>query len=305
MKKLLIPYADNSLGELTHIENAIKGEKYTCHKCGLDVIVKKGKVRTPHFAHKGDSSNHCAETILHKVFKEKTELFIQECINKKVATLNMTWHCERCNEIHNGILQLQNINSTSLEYKKLDDCIPDIALLDVNENIIAVIEVVYAHKPEDKPLEFYKRNNILCIQIKIDKFEDCECIEEKISSPYNVNICSNPNCEKCNCIMHTSNYSNEDYTLKNIDYTINQHSSFNVIYSGEYQCLECLDFQQKLIQQQKDKERFDKLLELKRNEKNKFCPNCNCNMNLLVGADSIRYKCPNCSIVEYIEDIFD
>ena len=34
MKKLLLPYAYDSTGNLVHIDNAHKGETYTCPECG-------------------------------------------------------------------------------------------------------------------------------------------------------------------------------------------------------------------------------------------------------------------------------
>ena len=78
MTKLLLPYAYDSNGNLVHIDNAQKGHKYTCPNCGAELLLKISKIpegqkyhRRNHFAHKGNSDNHCSESFLHKLFKER------------------------------------------------------------------------------------------------------------------------------------------------------------------------------------------------------------------------------------------
>jgi len=76
--KLLLPYAYDSKRELVHIDQAKKGEKYTCPNCNAELSLRIGKIpegqkyhKRNHFAHKGNSNNHCSESFLHKLFKEK------------------------------------------------------------------------------------------------------------------------------------------------------------------------------------------------------------------------------------------
>jgi len=66
---MLISWAYNSNKKLIGICDAIKepNEKYRCINCNSELIVKNGKIRAAHFAHKIKVCNH--ETYLHKLAK--------------------------------------------------------------------------------------------------------------------------------------------------------------------------------------------------------------------------------------------
>lgn len=69
MMILQIPYAYvGDTFECTTPTNAQKGQNYRCPECGDDVILRRGEMRVPHFAHKADTP--CTnEGVLHKVAK--------------------------------------------------------------------------------------------------------------------------------------------------------------------------------------------------------------------------------------------
>lgn len=207
-ENLLLPYALNSLNEITHIDNAHKGEKYNCPTCGSELVLRISKIpkgqkyhRRNHFAHKGNSDNHCSESFLHLLFKQRCTDFLIEKIERK-DNLNFKWKCEQCHEEHRGNL-LQKAVKVISEYH-LGICKPDIALLDEHNNVLIVIEIIVTHKPEVTTLHYYKANNITCLQILVEDFSDCDHIEEFLSSPFNVNICRNPKCEICGKVMNNS-----------------------------------------------------------------------------------------------------
>lgn len=206
MKKLLLPYAYDSKSNLVHIDKAQKGVEYFCPNCGSELLLRIGKIpegqkyhRRNHYAHKGNQDNHCSESFLHKLFKDKCIEFIKSKITDK-CDFYFKWKCEQCYEIHEGNLLKKAVDVIS-EYD-LGICKPDIALLDKDGKVIIVIEVVVTHKPEPKAMTYYNENNIACLQINVLNFEDCEHIEEKLSNPNNVNICPNPVCDKCGHIMY-------------------------------------------------------------------------------------------------------
>lgn len=204
--KLLLPFAYDIDGNLVNIDDAIKGQKYTCPTCGAELSLKISKIppgqkyhRRNHFAHKGNSENHCSESFLHKLFKDRcAELFIDKI--SKNRTQLFEWNCEKCYEHHTGNL-LKKATKVVTEYD-LGVCKPDIALLDNNGKVVIVIEVVVTHRPEPEVLEYYEKHKIACLQIVVDDFIDCDRIEEKLSSPNNVNLCPNPTCGKCGQVMH-------------------------------------------------------------------------------------------------------
>lgn len=203
MSNLLLPYAYDCNNNLVHINNAQKGEKYVCPNCGAEVILKKSRIpegqkyhRKDHFAHKSNSDNHCSESFLHKLFKDKCVDFIKD----KIANgdeLRFEWLCDQCNEKHEGNL-LKKASDAVSEYD-LGICRPDIALLDKSGEVIIVIEIVVTHKPTPETKQYYKDNNIACLLINVTDFDDCENIGHKLSNPNEVYIykCPNPKCEKC------------------------------------------------------------------------------------------------------------
>lgn len=207
-KQLLLLYAYDDNNELVHIDNAQKGEKYTCPTCGAELILRKSKIpegqkyyRKSHFAHKGNSDNHCSESFLHKLFKEKCAEYINEKILSQEDIL-FEWECEKCGEEHKSNLLTNVVRVTTEHY--LGICKPDIALLNSEGNVVSVIEVVVTHKPELKTLQYYEDNKITCLQVNLFDFSDCDKIKNILHYPSKVNLCINPICEKCGTIMHNA-----------------------------------------------------------------------------------------------------
>ncbi len=203
MKKLLLPFAYDSGGNLVHIDNACKNETYKCPECKkvLSLIVSKipeGQkyYRRNHFSHpKGSPDNHCSETFLHKLFKERAAEFIREMIAAGKDEFYFKWSCDICFCRHKGNL-LKKAKFVCLEYD-LGICRPDIALLDEKGEVVIVIEVVVTHKPTSEVIEYYNLKKIACLQIKVLDFDDCENVEKKLSHPDSVNICPAPICSEC------------------------------------------------------------------------------------------------------------
>ncbi len=199
--KLLLPYAHDIDQKLVHIDDAHKGLKYTCPHCAAELLLRISRIpegqkhhRRNHFAHKGNTDHHCSESFLHKFFKEKCTELIKERLDNK-QSLNFVWQCIKCQSKQTENL-LNNIVDVIIEYD-LGICKPDIALLDINGQVITVIEVIVSHKPSSTALQYYKDHKIKCIQIKIDSFEECENIEHILTLSKKINISPNQICDKC------------------------------------------------------------------------------------------------------------
>lgn len=78
---------------------------------------------------------------------------------------------------------------------------PDIALLDIQGNVIAVIEIVVTHRPEEKDLAFYRENNIIIITIELTKEDDLNLVFDEVLSLSWMDFCTNPKCPKCSHYM--------------------------------------------------------------------------------------------------------
>ena len=199
--KLQLPYACDIDGNLVKIEDAVKGQKFFCPICKAELSLKICKkqpgekyYRQNHFAHKANQENHCSETFLHKLFKDRCAEMLRDKISKHENFI-FEWDCKKCYEHHKGNL-LKKAIKVVVECD-LGVCKPDIALLDSDGRVVIVVEVVVTHKPEFEALEYYEKNKIACLQIFVNDYSDCEHIEEKLSLPDEVNLCPNPVCDKC------------------------------------------------------------------------------------------------------------
>ena len=85
-------YAFDSEWRLIHIDDAIKGKEYRCPNCKEIMIVRKGKERKKHYAHK-NTENCSYETYLHKIAKRR----ICECFNESAHFMIQCQSKLRCN----------------------------------------------------------------------------------------------------------------------------------------------------------------------------------------------------------------
>ena len=200
IKEILYTTAIDKNGNLIQIDTAKKGMDYYCPLCKKEFILRKsGKTgkgsKRPHFAHNELTTNCTPESVLHYSFKKLLINLLEEnrAENKR---LNLNWNCNSCNYQNSGNL-LDKVTFIKEEYN-LGQCRPDIALLDDEENTIAVIEIVVKHKPEESVLQFYRDRKITLIQIDLSSEEDLERIEEKITNPNIVDFCLSPTCQNNN-----------------------------------------------------------------------------------------------------------
>ena len=156
-----------------------------------------------HFAHKTGSVNNCSESYLHKRTKQRLVALIREKINSESKELTFGWHCEECGEYHKGNLIKKAVDV--IEEYDLDTCRPDIALLDKDRKVVFVIEVIVTHEPEAEVLSYYKENNIVCLQLVVHDFEDCDDLEKRLLRVNKVDKCPNPPCPKCGRRMNHAN----------------------------------------------------------------------------------------------------
>lgn len=196
MKEILYTTAIDRYGALVRIENAIKNDQYFCPICKKVLIYRNsGKTgkgsRRPHFSHNELSPNCTAESVLHFSFKR----FLAEYLENKIIAkekLIMSWCCNK--EKHqNNVDLIEKTALLKVEYD-LKVCRPDIALFDIDNNLLAVIEVVVKHFPDETVLKYYQDNDITLIQILLSSEEDLNNIEYKIMNPNFVDYCINPKC---------------------------------------------------------------------------------------------------------------
>jgi len=106
------------------------------------------------------------------------------------------WVCNACSYSNSGNL-LAKATSIKAEYY-LGECRPDIALLDKEDNVLAVIEIVNTHPPEERVLQYYENKKITLIQINLTSDEDTIRVEEKTKNPHIVDLCISSTCQNNN-----------------------------------------------------------------------------------------------------------
>ena len=199
MAELLNRIAFDENKNIVFVENALKGKNYFCPECnGRFVYKNSGKTgpgtKRPHFAHQSDISNCSPETILHASFKIKAAELLSERIAKG-ENFPIEWTCPQCNVKYpyNILFMAKHVK---VEHD-LKECRPDIALLNAQGSIIAVIEVVVSHAPEENTLKYYHENGIVLVQYNV-KETDLLDIEEKLKHPDVVSMCLNNKCNNYN-----------------------------------------------------------------------------------------------------------
>lgn len=196
-KEILYTTAADKNGNLIHIDNAEKGINYYCPTCKKEFILRKsGKTgkgsKRPHFAHNELTPNCTPEGVLHYSFK-KLLIDLLEKYKAENKPYILNWTCDSCNHKNSGNL-LEKATLIKEEHA-LGECRPDIALLDKEENVLAAIELVVTHIPEESVLQYYKEKKITLIQINLTSEEDLVKVEEKTKNPDIVDLCLSPECQ--------------------------------------------------------------------------------------------------------------
>jgi hypothetical protein len=152
MPKLRVPYAINDKQQLHNPETAEKGIHYSCPACNESVILKKGKIKVAHFAHKA-SENCNQETITHQTAKFLIQQVVSEWRDGKrnAPTLHRT--CAHPAHEHYYFDNLvpqpipNKVEHALIEYS-LDGFRVDVALMAANKPV-AVVEIRHTHAIEE------------------------------------------------------------------------------------------------------------------------------------------------------------
>jgi len=137
---------------------AVKGKKYTCNDCGNRVILRKGSLRKPHFAHYSQTNtctyyDHPSESQVHKDAKALMKKLISE--KKKIQ---FVWECDfpACHKNLSNCYVFQD--NPTIIYKEGDEVIlehrdkdnkwvADVAVVN-NGEVRYIIEIKYTHQTD-------------------------------------------------------------------------------------------------------------------------------------------------------------
>jgi hypothetical protein len=148
--KLRVPFAVDGEERLYNPETAEKGKHYFCPACQDTVILRKGKIKTAHFAHKASETCN-QETILHKTAKQRIVEVISNWKSGKIDAPILKRTCEICRKSIDQPLP-DKVECAMLEYRMLDGFIIDVALM-VKNKPAAAIEVRVTHAVDERKAE--------------------------------------------------------------------------------------------------------------------------------------------------------
>ena len=182
------PYARNSSGSITHIEDSESGQCYTCIECETEMIPRRGEEKIWHFAHKTLSECN-GESWLHKAGKEVfIARFIWCLINKKPFNIGFDYPyktvCEKntlCQKSREH-RHYENLTKyyTHIETEKSNGGFrPDIRLYNPDTGHSMWVEIVVTSRPsKEKMASGHKIIQITlkdkkCLKRMTDAFSDC------------------------------------------------------------------------------------------------------------------------------------
>ena len=166
-KKLLHTTGCDEEGRIVHINEAEKGQTYTCPLCGDRIVTRnEGKAQRPHFAHFKKTEAGCSgESLLLHLFRRQSVALLQSLIPQK-KEFPITWSCPYCNRNYTKDL-LQQVASLSTDFN-IDGHRPDITLFSAEGKPLFAIKLLIRRKLTKKTLHFYEEKGIILIQVQLE-----------------------------------------------------------------------------------------------------------------------------------------
>ena len=146
--KLRVPFALDGEKKLYDPQRAEKGKHYSCPACKDTVILRKGKIKAAHFAHKASETCN-QETILHKTAKQLIVEVISDWKCGKIGAPIVKRKCSSrfCSTSTNQPLP-DKVTDALLEYRVADGFVVDVVLIAGNEPA-AAIEIKVSHAVDE------------------------------------------------------------------------------------------------------------------------------------------------------------
>jgi len=148
-------YAISNGNKIVSAAEAIRTDIHTCIDCKQELILHRGKIKIPHFAHYPGEANCNPESWLHKTAKY---LIWQYAHDKK---LNVLTHCYSCLAEREKLVT--EFDRVRVEFKT-DKFIVDVALIK-QEKIVGAIEVFVTHECTSEKLSYFIDQRIPFIEV--------------------------------------------------------------------------------------------------------------------------------------------
>ena len=164
MTSLQIPYAFTNDKLPMSPQVAEKGQDFSCPKCDSEVILKRGDIRVPHFAHKSDTG--CSgEGVRHKVAKQMIYLMYRRSIDTPMTSIGVFRRCPNCSQYAISIQGRTGYDDDVKCEVDVSGYRVDIALFR-NGKPTYGIEIRDTHPVDDPKWDAFKELGFPCIEVE-------------------------------------------------------------------------------------------------------------------------------------------
>ncbi len=162
MTNLQIPYAYTPNKTPVSPEVAEKGQDFSCPLCECEVVLRRGEIRQPHFAHKPDTG--CSgEGVGHKVAKQMIYLMYLRNVRDVMTSVTTSRRCPNCSK---DVLFIQTPQYDDVACEvDVGEYRVDVALLRDGEPVSG-IEVRDTHPVDDEKWDGFRELGFPCIEVE-------------------------------------------------------------------------------------------------------------------------------------------
>lgn len=152
-----VPFGLSPKGQEVHAKDASRDTVYRCPSCKAELLLKRGEIRRPHFAHlhEPDACEFVYETEEHYRAKH----WINEAWESG-EQLRLRRQCSTCRSTLSQDLRAGQTAKVEIEYLLDTGHRADVALLNVRDELLAVIEIYSTHRVDPEKANAMKSRGI-------------------------------------------------------------------------------------------------------------------------------------------------
>ena len=188
------PMAYRQPFDVTHIEDAERGNAYLCLGCHRDMVPRKGKIKRHHFAHKAGPEQCNPDNALHETAKAAICQGFLRALRKGLA-YPIRIPCDRCEDPFETNVAIEGAGIAT-ERSEVRGTRSDLVITkEDGRSPRLIVEIVVHHDLESGTEEMYRASEIPVIKVK-PSWETVDTLREEINSSETLNV-SNPTCRRC------------------------------------------------------------------------------------------------------------
>lgn len=145
---LTVPYAYNSEKRLVHAGEANQQDDHWCPACNNRVILRRGAIRTPHFAHAAQGGCRSQETLTHSIAKLLIQQVVTDWVSGQGNVPVIAYQCQGCQKGKIFDAPPPDTTTDALLERPLDGFRGDVVLY-ADDTPILNIEVYVTHAVDE------------------------------------------------------------------------------------------------------------------------------------------------------------